>query len=122
MTSCNYEFQLSSQLPCYSIVHVVFTCTWTLNKHDWIRRRPLDFGAGREYFFEVKSLISLLHRKTGQMFCMQEFLHEKVHQLHTTVNQILDRNCPARKVEVREDQPPGIAETIRKAIRARDRA
>jgi hypothetical protein len=49
-------------------------------------------------------------------------VHQKVSLLHDTINQLLDKHCPVRTTKLRSDRPVWITSTIRKLIKARDKA
>ena len=49
-------------------------------------------------------------------------VHTKVAQLHKTVNELLNKHCPAKTFKVRSDRPQWMTSSILKLIRAREEA
>ena len=84
-------------------------------KYTTVQKRKLNS--------ETRQNIALDIAKENWSSVLQaETTDEKVNQLHETVNQILDKNCPLKSVKVRKDTPPWITDAIRKTLKARDKA
>ena len=83
-------------------------------KYETVERRIMSHSARRNILLSIA-------QQSWDAVIQAETVSEKVEELHSTVNKIVETACPMRKIKIRADRPPWVTPLITKLIRVRNR-